>query len=44
MKIQLKVSEKYGFQYDVFINEGKYAIEYGVKALPEKFFINNKGK
>ena len=37
--------EKYGFQYDVFIdNEGKYAIEYGVKALPEKFFINNKGK
>ena len=37
--------EKYGFKYDVFIdNEGKYAIEYGVKALPEKFFINNKGK
>ena len=37
--------EKYGFQYDVFIdNQGKYAIEYGVKALPEKFFINNKGK
>ena len=37
--------EKYGFQYDVFIdNDGKYAIEYGVKALPEKFFINNKGK
>ena len=25
-------------------NEGKYALEYGVKALPEKFFINNKGK
>ena len=37
--------EKYGFQYDVFIdNEGKYAIEYGVKALPEKFFINKNGK
>ena len=37
--------EKYGFQYDVFIdNEGKYAIEYGVKALPEKFFIDNNGK
>ena len=36
--------EKYDFQYDVTLDkDGKYAINYGVKALPEKFFINKKG-
>ena len=36
--------EKYDFQYDVTLDkDGKHAINYGVKALPEKFFINKKG-
>jgi len=40
-----KFVEKHDFKYDIALDkDGKYAISYGVKALPEKFFINNQGK
>ena len=37
--------EKYDIKYDVTLDKnGKHAINYGVKALPEKFFINKEGE
>ncbi|MBM01447.1 MAG: hypothetical protein CL762_01820 [Chloroflexi bacterium] len=40
-----KFVEKYDFKYDITLDkDGKYAINYGVKALPEKFFINKDGE
>jgi len=40
-----KFVEKYDFKYDITLDkDGEYAISYGVKALPEKFFINKNGE
>jgi len=40
-----KFVEKHDFKYDITLDkDGKYAINYGVKALPEKFFINRDGE